>query len=546
VPAALQAILTGRLYTVAQAKRLGMVDRSTPPEYLSRVAAKIAMGSETPRRRGRTMSRLLVDRNPLARAFIARQARKQVFGKTRGHYPAPLAAIDVVCGAPAVAPARQAEVEARAVARLAVGPVCKSLIGLFFASEEAKKLGRGEGVREVRRVGVIGAGVMGGAIASLCANKGMSARLADLAPAALDAAQHAHRAEIAKQRKKRRLPPHEAAAAIDRFEVTEQLVGFQRADLVVEAVAERLDVKRKVLGELAAQMRPDAILATNTSSLSVDAIATGIPNPERVCGMHFFNPVRKMPLVEVVRGPRTDDSVVATTCALAVRLGKTPVVVRDVAGFLVNRILGPYLDEAVRMFDAGADVGHVDRLLVRFGMPMGPFRLLDEVGFDIARHAADSLFEAYGERMAPSDALARLSSEQRLGRKTGLGFYRHPRGGKPEVAGDLGSFRSGSKTYGDDEIVDRLVLTMVNEAARCLEEEVVTGPRELDLATVMGTGFAPFRGGVWSYALGRGLRDVADRLEALAADAPIPVRLAPAALLRENGESRRMLTGAGV
>src|SRR5690606_35515353 len=271
----------------------------------------------------------------------------------------------------------------------------------------------------------------------------------------------------------RRMPRHVATAAIDRFEVTTSLSGFARCDLIVEAVVERLDVKKQVLGELARQVAPDAILATNTSSLSVDAIAEGLPHPERVCGMHFFNPVRRMPLVEVVRGSTTSDAVVTTVAAQALRLGKTPVVVRDVAGFLVNRILGPYLDEAVRLFEQGASVERVDRLMLDFGMPMGPFALLDEVGLDIARHAAASLHAAYGARMTPSTGLDALAGPERLGKKTGLGFYVHPRGGrkgKPFPADDLARFARERRAFDDAEIRDRLVLAMVAEAARCLEE----------------------------------------------------------------------------
>jgi 3-hydroxyacyl-CoA dehydrogenase/enoyl-CoA hydratase/3-hydroxybutyryl-CoA epimerase len=545
LPKALEAILTGRLYPAKQAWKLAIVDRLTKPEYLRRVASDIAMGRLPCRRASRGVRAWLVDRNPLVRALIARQARKATLAKTKGHYPAPLAALELVVRAPGVHNRDAAEREANAVAGLATGPVCKSLIRIFFGMEEAKKLGRGrDGVepRTIERAGVLGAGVMGGAIASMMAARGIATRLMDLAPQALDRAQLDHRAEIDKQRKRRRLEPHEATAALDRLEVTTEPVGFARTQLVVEAVAEKLEVKRQVLGAIARQAGPDAILATNTSSLSVGAIAEGLPHPERVCGMHFFNPVRQMPLVEVVRGERTSEQVVTTVAALALRLGKTPVVVADVAGFLVNRILGPYLDEALRLFEGGADVARVDRALCAFGMPMGPFALLDEVGFDIAQHAAASLHAAYGERMAPSRGLDGLVGPQRLGRKTGLGFYRHAedRRRKPVVADDLAAHQRGTfaRPLGDDEIVDRLVLAMANEAARCLDEGVVAGPRELDLATVLGTGFAPFRGGLLHWADTLGLLRVLDRLERIASAPDVAARgegrqrFAPCALLR--------------
>ncbi|MCC6785420.1 MAG: enoyl-CoA hydratase/isomerase family protein [Planctomycetes bacterium] len=529
VPTALEAILGGKLYEPRKALKLGLVDRLTKPEYLLRVACDVAMGREPLAQRGRGAKGILIDRNVAARAVIASQARKQVLGKTHGFYPAPLEAIGLVCGAPGTSMEDAALREAEVVAKLIVGPVSKNLISLFLGTEEQKKLGRGKGAaapRPLARIGVLGAGVMGGAIASLAAEKGLDARLMDVASAALDRAELEHRKDVHRKLQRRALAPHEADAAIDRFERTTELLGFARCGLVIEAIAERLDVKRSVFTKLAQQCGPDTILATNTSSLSVDAIAAGVPNPERVCGMHFFNPVKKMPLVEVVRGTHTADHVVATVAALALRLGKTPIVVKDVAGFLVNRILGPYLDEALRLCVAGADLARVDRLMLAFGMPMGPFRLLDEVGLDIARHVGASLGAAYGARMAPSALLDGFATKERLGRKTGLGFYRHGRGKDdvPQLADDLAALAIGRIEMRDEEIVDRLVLTMVNEAARCLEEEVVASPRELDLATVLGTGFAPFRGGLLRYADARGLGEVRQRLDELAARPDVAAR----------------------
>ncbi|MBI5851935.1 MAG: enoyl-CoA hydratase/isomerase family protein, partial [Planctomycetes bacterium] len=559
VPTALEAILSGKLHEPRKALKLGLVDRLTKPEYLLRVAADVAMGREPLAKHGRGAKGFLIDRNVAARAVIASQARKQVLARTRGQYPAPLEAIGLVCGAPGTSMEDAAQREADAVAKLIVGPVSKSLIQLFLGTEEQKKLGRGKGgagPRPLARIGVLGAGVMGGAIASLATEKGLDGRLMDVASDALDRAELEHRKDLQKKLSRRSIAPHEFDAAIDRFERTTELCGFHRCGLVIEAIAERLDVKQKVFAQLAQQCGPDTILATNTSSLSVDAIAAGVPHPERVCGMHFFNPVKKMPLVEVVRGTHTRDDVVATVAALALRLGKTPIVVKDVAGFLVNRILGPYLDEALRLCALGADCARVDRLMLAFGMPMGPYRLLDEVGLDIARHVGVSLGAAYGGRMAPSDLLEGFATKERLGRKTGLGFYRHGKGshgkgndGEPQLADDVGKLARAHVELRDEEIVDRLVLTMVNEAARCLEEEVVASPRELDLATVLGTGFAPFRGGLLRYADARGIADVKARLEALAAQPDVVARgegvqrFAPAKLIVELAERAETFHG---
>lgn len=523
VPGALGAILAGKLHNPRQALKLGIVDRLAPPEYLWSIATEIAAGRMSCAFRGRTgMRRLLIDKNPLVGALVASQARKKVLAETKGHYPAPLAAIPLIVKAPRTALEHGLREEAEAVRPLSTGEVARSLLGLFLLSEEAKKTGNlpdGKKATPIERAAVIGAGVMGGGIASLMAERGLETRLRDLDRAQLDAAVLTHRAEIDKKKQRRQLQSHQANAAIDRLTVTTEARGFARCQLVIEAVAERLEVKRAVFKELAAQMADDAILATNTSSLSVSAIAEGLPHPERVVGMHFFNPPRKMPLVEIVRGARTSEEVVRRTARLALDLGKTPVITKDVAGFLVNRILGPYLDEAVRLVQSGVDPDALDRALVGFGMPMGPCELLDEVGLDIASHAGASLEKAYGERMQAATFLKPLVEAKELGKKTGTGLYVWSKeGGKPKKQGVNPRLRSGSaRELPAGELVDRCVLAMANEAVRCLAEQVVDGPRSLDLATVYGTGFAPFRGGILRHVDTSGLSAVAQRLEALRA-----------------------------
>ena len=555
VPAALQAILQGRAFGAEDAKRRGIFDRITVPDFLWQVADGIAQGHEKPRKKKRGSSKWWIDKNPLATKLIARKAKESVLSETHGHYPAPLAALEIVVDALRTGPEEAAEKEAEAAARLATGDVCKHLIGVFRATEKAKKLGHdeaGERVPLPKRAGIIGGGVMGGGIASLFASNGVATRLADLSQDALDRALAAHQSAITRRLKRRRLRPHEAAAALDRLDAVQDAALLGSCDLVVEAVAERLEVKRAVFGAVAGGLPDDAILATNTSSLSVDAIAEGLPHPERVIGMHFFNPVARMPLVEIVRGKATDERHVRTIAALAIKAGKTPVVVADVAGFLVNRLLGPYLDEALRLFAGGFDPARLDRLLVDFGMPMGPLRLLDEVGFDVAHHAAESLHEAYGARMTPSDALDAMLAKERLGKKSGEGFYRHPSGGgkkgpKPSLSPDLASFRRGDSlsALSDRDALDRCLLAMVAEGVRALDEKVVAGPVELDVATVMGMGFAPFRGGLLHYADSAGLGSIVERLQALLQAPDIasrqggPERFEPPALLqRLAGEKR--------
>lgn len=523
-PGALDVILSGRLYPARTAWKRGMVDRLTYPQRLREQAIEIAMGRLPVKTKKRGMARWMVDRNPIVGAIIGRKVRKQVESKTRGFYPAPIVAMNLVLESFSANQKQMVEREAKAVADLSVGPVCKSLVGIFFASEAAKKYARGNQEfrpRKMKSGGVIGGGTMGGAIAGSMAEKGMDMRLVDLSRDALDVALLDHAAYIGKKKKRRRLKPHLADAAIDRLTASEKMDGLEQADIVLEAVAEKMAVKKAVLAELASKVPSNCLLATNTSSLSVTEMARDIPNPERVVGMHFFNPVRKMPLVEVVKGEQTSEEAAVEIAALAARMGKTPVVVKDVAGFLVNRLLGPYLDEAIRLFLAGVNAKRLDQLLLDFGMPMGPLRLLDEVGLDIATHAAHSLSEAYGERMLPSPGIQALMTDKRLGAKTGWGFYLHPKGrkNKPTLSSDLASYQQQDTAHSmsDEAIVDRLILSMVNEAARCMEESVTATATDLDLATVFGMGFAPFRGGLLHYAESEGWDSIVKRLEAIAA-----------------------------
>jgi len=526
IPTALAAVLTGKLYVARQALKLGLVDRLTPPEYLLRIAGDIAMRRMPCARRERGVWGVLIDRNPIAKAVIANTARKDVNSKTRGRYPAPLAALDLVVAAPSTSLASGLEREARALGSLAVTPVCKSLISIFRGTEDAKKLGKlpdGRDAYSIDRAGVIGGGVMGGAIAGLMAEKGVATRLSDLARKAVDAALVEHARRVESSLRKRRLQPHEARAAIDRLEGSTTLDGFARCGLVIEAVAEKVEIKRSVFTTLAKQLPRDAILATNTSSLSIDAIAEGVPHPERVVGMHFFNPVHLMPLVEVIRGTNTNDETVAATAKLALKLGKTPVVVRDVAGFLVNRVLGPYLDEAVRLYELGVAPTTIERAALDFGMPMGPLELLDEVGLDIAAHAAQSLETAYGQRMKSSRLVAKLVAVGLKGKKSGSGFFtyapdpktRRPRKGEfnPRVVEAAKPPTSCALPF--EDVRDRLGLALVNESALCLQEQVVATEGELDLATVFGMGFPPFHGGAMRYVRSVGAPRVVETLKRL-------------------------------
>jgi 3-hydroxyacyl-CoA dehydrogenase/enoyl-CoA hydratase/3-hydroxybutyryl-CoA epimerase len=506
VPAALEVILQGRLMGAREAHKKGLVDRLCAKEDLWRIAGELARGTQALERRSRGLAGLLVDRNPAAIGALAWLARRQVRARTGGHYPAPLEIARVVPQAVLSSRTSSLALEAELAARLVVSPVTKHLIRIFRLSEEAKGMAKfrdGTRAEAPRVIGVLGAGVMGRGIAGLSAERGFPTRLFDIAPAALDTALFEHRAAVEAQLKKRRVQRHEALAQLDALDTTPELATLTRQELVIEAVAEKLEIKRKVFRELAARLPADAILATNTSSLSVSAIAEGLPHPERVVGLHFFNPVAKMPLVEVVRPPDAEPDAVATGVAVAALVGKTPVVCRDAPGFIVNRVLFPYLRESLLLAASGADIQQVDAAVRAWGMPMGPFALMDEIGLDVTRLIFESLEQFLGPQLAPPPLVAAMVARGWLGRKSGRGFYEHAPAAKPapnpEWAKACGA--AGVAQVVDEPLVERrLIGAMADEARLLFDEQIVASADAIDLATVLGIGFPAFRGGLATYA----------------------------------------------
>jgi 3-hydroxyacyl-CoA dehydrogenase/enoyl-CoA hydratase/3-hydroxybutyryl-CoA epimerase len=379
---------------------------------------------------------------------------------------------------------------------------------------------------------------MGGGIAQVLAYRGLGIRLKDIKNDAIGLGlRHAWEAFEGLVRK-RRLTMREAKKMMDNISPTLDYSGFGRVDLVIEAVIEKMEVKKAVLRETERSVRAGCVLTTNTSSLSVTEMQSALERPQNFCGMHFFNPVNRMPLVEVIRGSDSGDEAVATVFALARKLEKTPIIVNDGPGFLVNRILAPYLNEAGWLLSEGGRTVQIDRALVEFGMPMGPLRLLDEIGLDVARHAAGVMFDAFGERMRPAGALLALGSTSRLGKKNGRGFYRYQNGKQLEaddtVYAELGVVGT-RRTFDDAVIVERCIFAMINEAARVLSDEIVEGPGDVDLGMIMGTGFPPFRGGLLRYADSLGLPILLQRLEQFSR--ALGNRFEPAPLLTEKAES---------
>jgi 3-hydroxyacyl-CoA dehydrogenase/enoyl-CoA hydratase/3-hydroxybutyryl-CoA epimerase len=551
VPAALDLILTGKTVDARRAHRLGLVDDVLPHEdFVARAAAWLGgrtgpaalerVRAERRRRRAGPPAWLL-EGNPLGRAVLFSQARKKVAAETRGHYPAPPAILETVERTSRGPLPEALAVEAQAVGRLLVTPEHKNLAALFFLMESAKKDPATPHALDVRAVGVLGAGVMGGGIAQVLADAGIEVRLKDLAPTAVGHGLKAAWDTWQRRVKRRRMTPAERDRRLGRIAGGIDYAGFSRLDAVIEAVVERIDVKQAVLAEAEARLPADHVLLTNTSSLDLDAMGAQLAHPERLAGLHFFNPVDRMPLVEVVAGARSGPVAVDTAVALARRIGKTPVVVRNAPGFLVNRILMPYLNEALHLFREGVHIEALDRAMVEFGMPMGPLRLLDEIGLDVADKVSHILGAAFGDRVDPAGVLEPMIEGGRTGRKGGLGFYRHRgREATPDPAVYPLADRPARDVIqaGPGAWRERMLLSMVNEAARCLEEGIVESPAQVDLAMILGTGFPPFRGGLLRHADVLGAGVVVDRLHALArARGP---RFAPCDLLAQMAGSRQL------
>ena len=515
LPAALDIILNGKALDGKRAKRAGLVDEVVESGIVLQVAKKFA---DRGKRRGRGRTKFYVEGNPIARNVIFGKARKAVLQQTKGHYPAPLKAIEVMEYAMSAGVERGMQREADEAASLVNNDVAKNLVQLFFLMEESKKDPYAAKPRDVSYVGVLGAGVMGGGIAQIVADKtGAEVRMRDINWKAIGGGMKAASKVWRRKVERRRMTRGEMARKLARITGTTDWSGFQRADVVIEAVVESIPIKRQVLAEFESLAKTDAIFATNTSTIPITQIAAEAKRPENVVGMHFFNPVERMPLVEIIRGEKTSEVAMVTTAALARKLGKTVVYCNDGPGFVVNRILGPYMNESGFLLEEGNSIESLDKAMVDFGMPMGPMALLDEVGIDVAAKVAGILTEAFGNRMEKSTVVEKLYADGRHGKKNGKGLYLYEdgkrKGPDPSVYKILG-IRS-PKAADAKAVVERMVFSMINEASLILDEKIVASAAELDLAMIMGTGFPPFRGGLLRYADSLGVPYVASRLDEL-------------------------------
>ncbi len=528
VEAALDLILTGKQLDAKRAQRLGLVDEVVAAAIVEDVAVKLALrraaGPAVPRAGGKrkAFTEALLVKNPLGRAVFFEQAKKRTLAKTHGNYPAAERILDVVRLGLSRGMEAGLGAESAAFGELAEGSEARELMGLFFAQNELKK---DSGVadpsiepRKVRRVAVLGAGLMGAGIAYVTAvGAKLSVRLKDRDERSVGRGM-AHLAELIGERARtRRMSNFERDREAARITPATNYDGFDGVDLVIEAVFEDLTLKRTVLAETLTNGGKNLIFASNTSSLPISRIAEGSVAPERVLGMHYFSPVPKMPLLEVITTEHTAPWVTATAVELGKKQGKTVIVVRDGAGFYTSRILGPYLNEATHLLGEGVPIEVIDAALVRFGFPVGPLTLLDEVGIDVGVKVGKILHDAFGERMAPPPGIERLVEDERFGKKNGRGFYDYAGKKRGEREVDRSVYAVlGVEPKADlapSDAAERCVLALVNEAVHCLGDGILRSARDGDIGAVFGLGFPPFRGGPFRYIDGVGALEIVRRLE---------------------------------
>jgi 3-hydroxyacyl-CoA dehydrogenase/enoyl-CoA hydratase/3-hydroxybutyryl-CoA epimerase len=498
-PKAMELMLTGRTIDVRKAKKIGLIDYAVPSRHLKKMA-RLCIEKHLPERK--PSLKLQLTNNMLVRPLIKKTLIRNVKRRVQKvHYPAPYAMIEL-WDTYAGNPQRMLAEEARSVSELITGTTAKNLVRVFLLMEKLKSMGRGTDFH-ASHVHVIGAGIMGGDIAAWCALRGLNVTLQDreakyIAPAMKRAY---------KLFKKHLRTPRLVQSAMDRLmpDVNGR-TGLKRADVVIEAIFENIEAKQNLFREIEPIIKPDALLATNTSSIPLEDLNRSLSRPERLVGLHFFNPVAKMQLVEIVASAATGKDEINRAKAFTRQIDRLPLPVRSTPGFLVNRVLMPYLLEAVSMIEEGVSPAAIDRAAVDFGMPMGPILLADTVGLDICLHVAEIISK--GLHITIPDRLRQLVKEGRLGKKSGQGFYKYKKG-KQVAPG-----KSSSRVSAED-LRDRLILRMVNEAVCCLNEGVVDDADLIDAGIIFGTGFAPFRGGPLNYRRTEGIYNLRSRMEEL-------------------------------
>jgi 3-hydroxyacyl-CoA dehydrogenase/enoyl-CoA hydratase/3-hydroxybutyryl-CoA epimerase/3-hydroxyacyl-CoA dehydrogenase/enoyl-CoA hydratase/3-hydroxybutyryl-CoA epimerase/enoyl-CoA isomerase len=538
---AAEMICSGEPARADRARQIGLVWDVVPAERLTDEAVALVQwaASDAGWKEARHRKQQPVGLTEEQASFAFAVARGQVMAKTGGQYPAPLAALDAIqkgCNLPLE---EGIAVETEKFVPLVGSPVSRNLIAVFFQTTRlAKDTGSADATvqaRPVRQVGVVGAGIMGAGIAGAHVRRGVPALMLDTVPAALEKGI----ANITKSLMGRvqigRMSAAEAADSLAKLSTGQAIQALADRDVVIEAIVENEEAKVKLYAEIEKVLPPGAILASNTSTISITRMAKSVAEPARFAGMHFFNPVDRMQLVEVIRGEKTSDETVVTLVALARRIGKTPIVVRDCPGFLVNRILFPYINESLLLLEEGVPPRALDKAATAFGMPMGPVTLNDVVGLDTSLYAGQVVNSAFADRAVPTRILNELVSAGRLGQKSGAGFYSYAKGSRgaddPALAGILAKCRrpGGRADLSAEEIQDRLFLPMLTEATRVLAEGIVREPGDVDMGLILGIGFPPFRGGILRWADTLGIPTVLQKLKKYEALGP---RFAPTEMLR--------------
>ena len=508
LPKALPLILGGKKLAPKHARKLGLVDDVVPRERLAQRAIQLL--HQPPARKSHWKTN-----NRLAATVIKKMAIRDIMSKSRGKYPALIRAAEVVSAAGYRSESASLKAERDAVRGLVASGVTAQMIRLFFLTEKSKKTNiedAGE-VSPVTKCAVIGAGVMGAGIAHWVASWGISVLLKDINEEAVAKGMQTIGKRFSEGLKRRIFTKGEAAARYQLVAPAASDVPMDNVEMIIEAAVENMEIKKKIFTDLAGRTSDDTILATNTSALSITELASAVPHPERVAGLHFFNPVHRMKLVEIIHTDETSPRVAQTCLNFVRRLGKSPVLVKDSPGFLVNRILMPYLIEAGRLFETGVDPKKLDEAMLDFGMPVGPMQLLDDIGLDVALHVAETMENFFGDRMQAPAVLKKLVEAEILGRKTGAGFFVQTGDAKGQKNEAASAFVRGDNEMPRDEIASRLSLLMIAEGYRCLEEKIIESADDIDFAMIMGTGWAPFRGGPMKHSRTLGEENVKEQLQ---------------------------------
>ena len=525
LPTSLDMMLTGKQLNATRARKAGLLDAAVAPEILLKVAKEFAKKPKPTR--NKSLKEKLMNLAPM-RAFIISQASKKAMQATKGHYPAHIKILDTVKRGMSTNLKEGLEIEAKGFSELVMTPESNQLINIFFAITDLKKdrgVDSDEAAREVKKVAVLGAGLMGAGIAYVTAALAKkNVRLKDINPEGLAGGVSYVGKILDKRVKRKRMKANQRDQVMARLTGTTDYSGFNDADVVIEAVFESLGLKQKMVADIESlESNKEIIFATNTSAIPIDDVAAKAKHPERVVGMHYFSPVEKMPLLEIVKGSKTADWATATAVELGKKQGKTVIVVNDGPGFYTTRILVPYNMEAVRLVLEGVSIEDVDSALESFGFPVGPIKLMDEVGIDVGAHIVETLHAAFGDRVPLIDGIDTLINDDRKGKKNGRGFYDYSGKSKGKEVDTsiyelVGVSNPGSKKMTADAIAERVVLTMLNEAAYCLGEDILRSARDGDIGAVFGLGFPPFRGGPFRYMDSLGVDQVLAKLNILQAE----------------------------